>query len=168
MTKELEKIFLEGLEQNKEKLFRICSIYSTDSENANDLFQDVLINIWQSIPSFKFKSSISTWMFRITLNVCLRLQSSQKKKHLLFKSIGREKLENISIAEENEEKDRRLIYLRNCIKHLNEADKSIITLYLEELSYREISEITGLTENNIAVKVKRIRNKLLNCISEAL
>lgn len=88
MTKELEEIFLAGLEQNKDKLFRICSIYSRDIKSAKDLFQDVLINIWQSIPSFKSNSSIGTWMFRITLNVCLRLQLAQNKRHSLFKNMN--------------------------------------------------------------------------------
>ena len=75
MDPELKNSFLKELEKNQEKLLRICSVYASDAEDKKDLFQEVLINIWQSMPSFENKSALSTWMFRITLNVCLRLQS---------------------------------------------------------------------------------------------
>ncbi|MEM9261079.1 MAG: RNA polymerase sigma factor, partial [Bacteroidota bacterium] len=71
MDRELENAFLAGLEQNKQKLLRICSAYAKDDEDKKDLFQEVLINIWKSMPSFKGNSALSTWMYRITLNVCL-------------------------------------------------------------------------------------------------
>jgi len=165
MTKELEDTFLEGLAQNKEKLFRICSAYSHDPEEASDLFQDVLVNIWQAMPKFNSKSSLGTWMFRITLNICLRLRSSQIKRRDLFVNFDRSNLENIGISGENDENSHHLKRLRKCIKLLNDADKSIITLYLEELPYKEISDITGVTENTIAVKIKRIKSKLFNCMN---
>ncbi len=166
MEKELEKIFLEGLEQNKNKLFRICSAYSIDSESTKDLFQEAIINIWQSIHSFKSQSNISTWMFRITLNVCLRIQYSQKKRRILFKNMDSILIENLHFTSEKEESNKKLVHLRHCISQLKEPDKSIITLCLEELSYKQISEVTGLTENHIAVKVKRIRSKLFICINQ--
>ncbi len=168
MTKELEGIFLDGLEENKNKLFRICSIYSKEPEGAKDLFQEVLVNIWQALPSFNAKSSIGTWMFRITLNVCLRLHSSYKKKRSIFIATDSVILENLSISTEPAEQNVQLEKLRQCVKALNEADKSIISLYLEELPYKDISEITGLSENNIAVKIKRIKSKLLKCMSQSL
>ncbi len=168
MTKELEDTFLEGLAINKEMLFRICSAYSHNPEEASDLFQEVLINIWQSMPSFNSNSSIGTWMFRITLNICLRLRSSQIKRRDLFVNYHKTNLENISISGENDENSHQLQRLRECIKQLKETDKSIITLYLEELPYKEISEITGVTENTIAVKVKRIKSKLFNCMNTGL
>ncbi|MCM4173888.1 hypothetical protein DHD32_20675 [Arenibacter sp. TNZ] len=73
MGKELENTFLEALEQNQQKLLRIYSVYAKDAEDTKDLFQEVLIHIWQSMPNFKSNSLLSTWIFRITLNVCLRL-----------------------------------------------------------------------------------------------
>ena len=75
-------------------------------------------------------------------------------------------IENIRDEESSPEEHERLMKLRSCIKKLNDADRAVITLYLEELPYKEISEITGLTENHIAVMVKRIKEKLLNCITE--
>lgn len=77
-------------------------------------------------------------------------------------------IENMAIDETNSEEHEQLIKLRNCIKKLNEADKAVTTLYLEELSYKEISSITGLSENTVAVKIKRIKMKLLTCINETV
>ena len=168
MNQHLENTFLTGLEQNQQKLLRVCSVYAENEDDKKDLFQEALIQIWRSMPSFEGKSLLSTWMFRITLNVCLRLQSQELKKRNRFV-----KIDNLSVAyvqdeEPNPEEHKRLVKLRSCIKKLNDADKAVVTLYLEELSYTEIAGITGLTENNIAVKLKRIKSKLLNCITEQL
>ena len=161
-----ENAFLAALEQNKDKLLRVCSVYAEDPEATKDLFQESLINIWQSMPSFEDRSSISTWMFRITLNVCLRLQMKEAKKKDRFRRLDSVIFENIREDETNQEESEKLDALRRCIKKLDDADKAVITLYLEELPYREISVITGLTENTIAVKIKRIKMKLLNCIND--
>jgi len=168
MRKERETIFLNALEENKEKLFRICSIYSEDQENAKDLFQEVLIHIWRSMASFKGNSSRSTWMFRIALNVCLRFKSKHTKNQNRFIRLDSMTVANFGEEEKNEGQNEKLISLRKCVKKLNEGDKAIVALYLEGLPYREISSILGLSENNIAVKVKRIKAKLLNCVNELL
>ena len=166
MDQDLENTFIKALEQNQQKLLRICSVYAEDAEDKKDLFQEALINIWQAMPSFESKSSLSTWMFRITLNVCLRLQSREQKKRTQFVKMNSITIENIKTYDASDEDHERLVKLRNCIKKLHDADRAVITLYLEELPYKEISEITGLTENHVAVMVKRIKEKLLNCITE--
>jgi len=166
MDQQLENIFLTTLEQNQQRLLRICSVYARDADDKKDLFQEALINIWQSMPSFEEKSSLSTWMFRITLNVCVRQQMKHQKKRARFQKLDSITIENIYEEGPNHEEHERLIKLRDCIKKLNDGDKALTTLYLEELSYKEISDITGLTENNIAVKVKRIKMRLLNCINK--
>ena len=168
MNKELENLFLTVLEQNQQKLFRICSVYSKNSEDTKDLFQDVLINIWKSMPSFESKSSLETWVYRITLNTCLRFRSNHIKKQERFVFMENMNNVNTQTEVENTEQKEKLLQLRNCISTLNKGDKAIITLYLERLPYKEISNITGLTENNIAVKIKRIKKKLLNCINNTL
>jgi RNA polymerase sigma factor (sigma-70 family) len=168
MNNQFESTFLEAIGQNQQKLLRVCSVYAETEDDKKDLFQESIIHIWQSMPSFEARSSISTWMFRITLNVCMRLQSQEVKKRKRFVKMEGLSFLNIPEQEIPTENQERLIKLRSCIKNLNEADKAIITLYLEELTYREISGITGLTENNIAVKVRRIKSKLLNCITEAI
>lgn len=166
MDQELQNTFLKALEQHQQKLLRICSVYAEDADDKKDLFQEAVINIWQAMPTFGEKSSLSTWMFRITLNVCLRLQSRQVRKRDRFLKMDSIRIENITIEDTSSEDHERVIKLRTCIKKLNDADRAVITLYLEELPYKEISEITGLTENHVAVMIKRIKEKLLNCIIE--
>ncbi|GAB5551111.1 MAG: RNA polymerase sigma factor [Saprospiraceae bacterium] len=164
---DLENIFLEGIEQNKQKLLRICSAYANDEEEKKDLFQEVLVNIWKSMHSFKGKSAISTWMYRVTLNVCINVQTKLSKKKKQFISMDSVTLARYEKQTSGVEEESPLLqYLRSCIKAMNESDRAVIALYLEELPYKEISEVTGLTENNVAVKIKRMKTKLLNCINE--
>jgi RNA polymerase sigma-70 factor (ECF subfamily) len=156
--------FEQIIEENKGKIYRICKIYSISPLEPQDLFQEVLYAIWKSIPTFKGNSNISTWIYRITLNVCLRSKQKLEKKN--FKTVRLESIQfvpvEISLDTTQQEKHNALI---SCISSLNENDKSIIILYLEELKYKEIAEITGIKENHIAVKMKRIKKTLLNCIT---
>lgn len=168
MDKDLENTFLAALQENQDRLLRICSSYAHDAGETEDLFQEVLINIWKALPSFKGDSIISTWMYRITLNVSLRHRAKLSREKARFSRLKSVTIEQVKNDERSETDHNKLIVLRNCIRALNEADKAVITLYLEELSYREISEITGIKENTIAVKIKRIKKKLLNCISKKL
>ena len=168
MKKEHETIFLSALEQNQAKLYRICSIYSVDNEDAKDLFQEVLVHVWRSMSTFKGNSLIGTWMFRIALNVCLRFKSKHTKNQNRLIRLDSLTISNIGSEENSEEENEKLKALRKCVKRLNEADKAIVALYLEGVVYREISSILGLSENHVAVKVKRIKSKLFNCINEIL
>jgi RNA polymerase sigma factor (sigma-70 family) len=166
MNQDLENAFLTGVEQNKQKLLRVCSVYAENDDDKKDLFQESLIQIWQSMAAFEGRSSLSTWMFRITLNVCLRLQSKESRKRDRFKKMDSVNIAHVAEEESNHIEQERLLKLRSCIKKLDDADKAVITLFLEELPYNEISSITGLSENHVAVKLKRIKSKLLNCITE--
>ncbi len=163
----MTEIFEQLLENNKEKIYRICKIYAVTPLEPQDLFQEVIFAIWKSISSFKGNSSIDTWIYRITLNVCLRSKQKFEKKN--FKTV---RLESVQFVPVDMPLDRtqqaKQKALTSCISSLNETDKSIIILYLEELRYKEIAEITGMTENYIAVKMKRIKKTLLNCITDKL
>ncbi|MBW1296310.1 RNA polymerase sigma factor [Aquimarina litoralis] len=163
MTETFEKL----LEDNKEKIYRICKIYAVSPLEPQDLFQEVIFAIWKSISNFKGNSSIDTWVYRITLNVCLR--SKQKSEKTYLKTLRLESIQFIPseppIDNNQEEKYNELI---TCISKLNEENKSIVILYLEGLKYKEIAEITGLTENHIAVKMKRIKKNLLNCLTKKI
>lgn len=163
---DLETAFLEGIEQNKQMLLRICSAYAKDQEEKKELFQEILINIWKSMASFKGKSALSTWMYRVTLNVCINAQTKLTKKKKQFVSMDSIQMTQFETPQRTAEESPLLLHLRSCIKAMNGSDKAVITLYLEELPYKEIAEITGLTENHVAVKIKRIKKKLLTCINE--
>ena len=165
MDKELEHRFTEVFTENKDKIFRICRSYSDNTEDAEDLFQEVLINIWKSLPSFKGNSSVNTWIYRVTVNICLRARHfSSKGKKVVVKLDGVE-LENRG-EETTEDRSDECRKLRACVEKLDGVNKSIVLLYLEDQSYREIGEVTGLSENHIAVKIKRIKGRLLKCIKQ--
>lgn len=157
----MKDIFIDGLEQNKEAIFRVCKAYAVTHEDAKDLFQEVLINIWQALPSFQNRSSISTWMYRITINVCLRAKQKDDKRKKMFRSAEGMKIEHIHFSSQE---DDRYSALYSCIKKLNDTDKSLVLLYLEDLSYKEISAITGLSDNHVAVKIMRIKKTLYQCL----
>ncbi|MCK9423095.1 MAG: sigma-70 family RNA polymerase sigma factor [Bacteroidales bacterium] len=160
MEKDIETIFLNTLKSNKDRIFRICCSYSVDNEDAKDLFQEVLINLWKSLPSFKNQSNIDTWVYRITINICLRAKqfSDKKQKHFVkLESISIQNLEDPQVPNENE---KQFIKLSECIKLLKGMERSIILLYLERIPYKEIAQVFGMTENHVAVKIKRIKSKL--------
>lgn len=155
------------LETNKEKIYRICRIYALSPIEPQDLFQEVAYQVWKSLPSFKGKSNIDTWVYRVALNVCMRSKLNLEKnnpKTDRFDSIEFKVSEYIS----NDSDDEKYQFLKECIATLNESDTSILVLFLEELSYKQIADVTGLTENHIAVKMKRIRKKLFECINPKL
>ena len=155
------------LEDNKEKIYRICRIYAVDPIEPQDLFQEVVFQIWKSFSSFKAKSSINTWVYKIALNVCFRSKLKMEKANSKLV-----KLDSIQFipAETDSDSDDEEKYkaLHDCIYSLNESDQSIVVLYLEELPYKEIASITGLSENHIAVKMKRIKQQLFDCITPKL
>lgn len=159
--------FEDILETNKEKIYRICRIYAVSPIEPQDLFQEVVYQIWKSIDSFKGSSTVDTWIYRIALNVCMRSKLKLEKRNT--KTIRLDAIQ-FKVAEipKDQTDDEKYQLLKQCIATLNESDTSIILLYLEELSYREIAAVTGLTENHIAVKMKRLRKKILDCITSKL
>ena len=165
MEKNAEAIFYEAINHNKERIFRICRGYSNSFEDAQDLFQDVTLNIWRSLSSFRNESHVNTWIYRITVNVCTRSRQHYLKKEKHFRRI--EGIEFPESREESTDNENLVSRLRECVSKLQESDRTLVLLFLEDLPYREIASITGLSENNVAVKIKRIKNKLLTCIKSS-
>ena len=159
-----DKDFIQLLENNKDKIYRICRVYAVSPIEPSDLFQEVVYQVWKSYTSFHHKSEISTWIYRIALNVCLRSKMKLEKSDHKRVKLDAIHFEPLEVAPDEGQMEK-LKALHACIATLNETDQSIIILYLEELSYKQIATITGLTENHIAVKMKRIRKKLFECIT---
>lgn len=156
----IEQEFLELIEQNKAKINRICSVYAKDREDQKDLVQDVLLNIWKALSGFEHRANINTWLYRITLNVCLRSKYEKVQKNKI-------KIDSLQIEYPQEEnKDEKYEHLYHCIAQLEETDRSIIILFLEDLPYKDIAAIAGISENYVAVKIKRIKARLLNCLKK--
>lgn len=160
----MEEHFINILDENKETIYKICNFYAANHEDAKDIYQEVLLNIWKSLPQFNHKSSISTWVYRITLNICLRAKYKHDKKNKNIIHLDSVKLENFENSESSANNEGLIKQLYACIRKLNDPEKSIVLLYLEDLSYKEIAEICGISENLVAVKIKRIKSKLFTCI----
>jgi len=163
MQKQEQQLFNQILEDNKTSIYRICRIYAVSPIEPQDLFQEVIFHIWKSYSTFKGKSNISTWIYKIALNVCNR--SKMQFESLNNKTKRLESIQfKLSETIPNEIEEIKFKALRECISLLNAVDGSIVILHLDELHYKEIAVITDLTENHIAVKMKRIKKILLDCI----
>jgi RNA polymerase sigma-70 factor (ECF subfamily) len=135
------------------QIFRVCMGYINDYEQAKDLTQETFISVWKNLSAFKNQSKISTWIFRIATNNCLRALEKSKRMpttELPF---------NLLVVHEETQEDK-LKFLYNCIAELDEADRIIISLVLEDLPQAEIAAIVGVSNGNIRVKVHRIKEKL--------
>lgn len=135
------------------KVYRQCMGYMNDHDAANDLAQETFIKIWQQLPKFRNDSSISTWIFRIAVNTCLRQLEKDKKMPTsdFPQEISEEAPTNI---------EPQVQFLYQCISELPEIERIIITLELEDLKQKEIAKIVGLSESNVRVKIHRIKEKL--------
>lgn len=138
-------------------IIKMCRAYTNSQEDFEDYYQEVCLQIWRSKDNFNEQSEWSTWIYRISLNVCLTLLKKKKnnKQHFASDYIPPELTEDSKAFE-----DESLNQLYDAIRQLSEIDRGVIMLYLEEKSYQEIAEITGTNANNIGVRIKRIKERL--------
>ena len=135
----------------------MCRAYTNSQEDFEDYYQEVCLQIWRSKDNFREKSEWSTWIYRISLNVCLTLLKKKKNNVQHFVSDSLPPLE----TEDNDAfSDESLNLLYAAIRRLSEIDRAVIMLYLEEKPYKEIASIIGTNPNNIGVRVKRIKIRL--------
>ena len=138
-------------------IIKLCRAYTNSQEDFEDYYQEVCLQIWRSRDNFREKSEWSTWVYRISLNVCLTLLKKKKNngQHFVSDSLPAEETEdNYAFSDES------LNQLYAAIRKLSEIDRAIIMLYLDEKPYQEIAAIIGTNPNNIGVRVKRIKMKL--------
>ncbi len=158
MKKELEHSFVQQLEKNQNIVHKICRLYTHDRESHNDLFQEITIQLWRAYPKFRGDSKFSTWMYRVALNTAITLYRKSKRR------IQTQDYENISFkiqAEEyNDTTEQQLELMYAALKELNDIDKALVFLYLEDKSYKEISQTLGISEINARVKMNRAKEKL--------
>ncbi|MEN8116440.1 MAG: RNA polymerase sigma factor [Bacteroidota bacterium] len=150
-----KNIFANLIEENKDRIYRICCYYLADEEDRKDLYQESLVNIWKGMKSFKGEATFSTWAFRITVNTALAFISKKKR-------FQKKNLKYTEVVEQNENKNNReaIDLLHREISKLPLLDMIIISLVLEETTSKEIAEITGLTESNVRVRIHRAKEKL--------
>ncbi len=158
MNKELEHRFVNQLEENQNIVHKICRLYTNDSDAHNDLFQEITIQLWRAYPKFRGDSKFSTWMYRVALNTAITLYRKSKR------TIKTQDYEGVSFKissvpyDDTAEQQLKLMY--SAVKDLNDIDKALVFLYLEDKNYKEISETLGITEVNARVKMNRIKEKL--------
>ena len=150
----LKEEFVELVSQYKDVIFKVCYIYA-EKDELEDYYQEVLIQLWRSLPTFRGESKISTYIYRISLNTCISYVRKKSKN-----IANRVPLIDVNIYENNIEKRMQIDELYALINKLNKLEKSVILLWLEERDYEEIASIVGITKSNVAVKINRIKEKL--------
>lgn len=157
---EFEKVLI----QYKGNIARICKTFSRQSAEQKDLFQEITIQLFKSLPTFRNQASLNTFIYRIALNTCIRYKYKYRlgEQKISLDDIEWFKEDDSQIKLDQKEK---IEQLYTCIERLNITDKSIVIMYLEDLNYKEISEIAGISENHVAVKMSRIRERLFKCLT---
>ena len=151
----MEKEFLKEIHDCQKIIYKICRLYRDNKEDQEDLFQEIVYQLWKSYPSFKRASKVSSWIYRIALNTAITIYRKSKIAIDYYQEVP----EHIHPAEEKSisENEERLF---RALRKLSDSEKAVISLYLEDFSYQEIAAITGLSESNVGVRLNRIKNKL--------
>ena len=149
-----EREFTQLVQEQKSTIYTVCYMFARDKDEAADLFQDVLINLWKGIGKFRNDSEISTWVYRVSLNTCI--SADRKKRKMPTTRLDM----NIDLFDYDDTDSRQIPVLRQRIQRLQPLDRAIVLLSLESLSYQEIADIVGLTPKNISVRLTRIRLQL--------
>ena len=149
--------FTKLIKDNEGILFKVSSIYADELETRKDLYQEMVLQLWKSYPSFKGNSKWSTWMYRIALNTAIT-HMRRTKKHKVLEPLN-QSIFNLTESENSDLEDR-LRVLYDQIKTLNQLEKAVILLFLEDKSHEEIGQITGLSVTNVGTRISRIKAKL--------
>lgn len=152
---EQEALFLRVIEEHKRIIYKVCFVYAKDEDTINDLYQEVVLNLWKALPRFRNESKLSTWVYRIALNTCvsyLRLSKRQPQTVPLLLSMSE------IFADEQDKENLKELY--RLIGRLGEMERAVILLWLDEKSYKEISEILGISPSVVGVRINRIKAKL--------
>ena len=149
----LQTEFAQIVKENKSTIYTVCYMFSKDTDEVNDLFQEVLVNLWKGMSSFKGRSDIRTWIYRIALNTCI---SMDRKKKIATIPLSMD----ANLFQDQDEDTKQVKLLHNRINKLQPFDKAIVLLWLENISYDEIGEIVGISTKNVASRLFRIKEKL--------
>lgn len=158
MKTDLEKKFINLLEEHQNIAHKICRMYTYDADAHKDLFQEITVQLWKAYPKFREESKFSTWMYRVALNTAITLFRKKKRG---IQTLPWENFDfKISAEGYDSTLDDNLKLMYAAIRELNDIDKALVLLYLEEKPYTEISETLGISEVNARVKMNRVKTKL--------
>lgn len=152
--KENERQFADIVRQHKSSIYSVCYMFAKDADEADDLFQEVLINLWKGMGSFRQESKISTWIWRVSFNTCISADRKKKRKKEVRLSM------DVNLFESPDEDSRQIRMLHERIHRLQPFDRAIVMLWLEGISYEEIGAIVGISVKNVSVRLVRIKEML--------
>ena len=152
--KTLETAFAKMIREHKNTIYTVCFMFSKDSDEVNDLFQEVTINLWKGFECFEGKSNIDTWIWKVSFNTCI--SQERKKKRTSSVPLSME----INLFENTDSDTRQIKMLYDRIHRLKPFDRAIVLLWLENISYEEIAAIVGITVKNVSVRLFRIKEEL--------
>jgi RNA polymerase sigma factor (sigma-70 family) len=151
----LQTKFAQIVKENKSTIYTVCYMFSNDSDEVNDLFQEVLVNLWKGLDSFGGRSDLRTWIYRIALNTCISLDRKKKMKTVPLTM-------DANLFEDRDKDTQQVKMLHDRISQLQPFDKAIVLLWLENISYDEIGAIVGISTQNVATRLFRIKERLKN------
>jgi RNA polymerase sigma-70 factor (ECF subfamily) len=160
MTKDFKPdLFLSVIETNKGIIYKVANSYCIDTEDRKDLVQEIVLKLWKSFDSYDERFKYSTWIYRIALNTAISFYRKEKSRKAITNPFS-EILFNVADFKDNKQIEESTIFLNQFISELKELDKALMLLYLEEKSHKEMAEIIGISETNVATKISRIKNIL--------
>ncbi len=163
MTHELENKFAAELEKNQGIIHKVCRTYTNNDAAHKDLFQEITIQLWKAYPKFRGDSKFSTWMYRVAFNTAISLY--RKSKRNIETTQIYDNLKELEYQDYDDSKDKQLKLLYKAIHSLNDIEKALALLYLEDKSYKEIAITLGISEVNARVKMNRTKTKLKNILN---
>ena len=149
-----ERQFAKTVREHKSTIYTVCYMFSKDDDEVNDLFQEVLINLWKGYESFGHRSDIRTWIYRVAFNTCISMDRKKRRSATVRLEM------DINLFEDRDEDTRQVDLLHKRIQRLQPFDRAIVLLWLEDLSYEEIGQIVGISAKNVSVRLFRIREQL--------
>jgi len=149
-------MFLSVIQMNKGIVYKIANAYCHDSEDRKDLIQEIIVQLWKSFDSYTNQYKYSTWMYRIALNVAISFYRKENRRKQVSNPLS-DGILDIVDTNVSAELDENINFLHEFIAELKELDKALMLLYLEEKNYKEIAEIVGISETNVATKIGRIK-----------
>mgnify|MGYP000928656366 CR=1 FL=1 len=155
-SSETKDLFLAVIEANKGIIFKIANSYCKNAEDRKDLFQEIVSQLWRSFGNYSNHYKYSTWIYRISLNVAISFYRKETRRKVISSPIS-ESIFNLGDVDDATETESNLRLLQQFIHELKDLDKALMLLYLEEKSHREIAEIVGITETNVATRIGRIK-----------
>jgi RNA polymerase sigma-70 factor, ECF subfamily len=155
---ERDRIFDTWLASHKVILFKVVHAYAFEHGDRQDLFQEIVFQVWRSVDAFRGESSVPTWMYRVALNTAIAWTRKQDRHQRGKQPL--EVVEGLLTASSSDERDPRVDWLYHQIGQLKDLDRSVALLLLDGFSYKEIAAIVGITESNVGVKINRIKSAL--------